>query len=200
MTRWQAATDADLVREAVGGSQEASRELVERYQRPVFSLVLRMVKSREVAEEVAQEAFIKAFANLERYDHAHKLSSWLFKIAHNTAIDHLRRRGPEQLSLAEPEEGEPGLAHSLADEGSPDPEALTLHGDLGRALERALGALRADYREVMVLRFYEGLAYEEIAEVMDLPLGTVKTHIHRARKELARLMRQEGWAPPGEAS
>jgi RNA polymerase sigma-70 factor, ECF subfamily len=199
MIPWSEVNDAGLVAQARAGSQDACRELVLRFERPVHSLIARMVRDRDVAQELAQDTFVKAFGALARYDASHKLSSWLFKIAHNTTIDHLRRRQPQTVSLSEPEEGEPGLAGRLSDESSPTPEAEVLRGDLGRALDRALGELRPEYREVMVLRFREGLAYEEIAAVTSLPLGTVKTHIHRARKEMAEAMRREGWAPEGEA-
>lgn len=186
-----------LVAQALAGSEEACRRLVERYERPVFGLILRMVRDPAVAEELAQDTFIKAFGALERFNPRKKLSSWLFKIAHNTAIDHLRKREPLTVSLSPPQEDEgPDYGATLADAGSRDPEQRAQEADLARGIEEALGGLRPEYREVLVLRFQEGLAYDEIAQVLDLPLGTVKTHIHRARKELAGRLTEAGWGPP----
>jgi RNA polymerase sigma-70 factor, ECF subfamily len=193
VTESERAAEAALVARAVGGSEEACRRLVERYQRPLYALILRMVREPAVAEELAQDAFVKAFGALGRFDPRWKLSSWLFKIAHNTAIDHLRRREPPSVSLSPPEADGPDYAAALADPDAPDPQRTAERRDLAREIERSMGRLRPEYREVLVLRFEEGLAYEEIAEVLALPLGTVKTHIHRARKELAALLAAAGW-------
>jgi|CXWL01.1.fsa_nt_gi RNA polymerase sigma-70 factor (ECF subfamily) len=192
-------SDADLAVAARRGSADAFRRLVEAYQRPVFTLLARMVRDRELAEDLAQEAFVKAYRALGSYDPGLKFSSWLFKIAHNTAIDHLRKKPLATVPLqASPDDDDGGdLLAVLADPDAETPEGFALRADLGRALERALATLRTEYREVMVLRFQEGLAYEEIAEVLALPLGTVKTFIHRARKELALRMTELGFAPPG---
>lgn len=193
--------DAALAVAARQGSTDAFRRLVLAYQRPVLTLILRMVHDHELAEDLAQEAFVKAHRALATYDPALKFSSWMFKIAHNTAIDHLRRKPLETVSLDQPREGgddDRDLYGRIADEAGETPEASTLRLDLGRALERALGEVRREYREVMTLRFQEGLAYEEIAEVLALPLGTVKTFIHRARKELAARLEAMGYAPAGQ--
>ncbi len=184
--------DHTLVRRALSGDQEAYREIVNRYQRPIFSLILRMVRDRSLAEELAQDAFVKAFTRLESFDPSHKLSSWLFKIAHNTAIDQLRRRRVDTVPIEGADDDSPGWIASVADESEPSPERRAAQMDLMRGLEVAVGRLRPDYREVILLRFQEGLAYDEIAEVTGLPLGTVKTHIHRARKELAETLREMG--------
>lgn len=186
--------DATVVELAVAGDEQAFGILVERYQRPVYGLILRMVKDHGLAEDLAQESFVKAWGALARYDAGHRMASWLFKIAHNTTIDHLRRRSVPTLSLTASEDGETDLSERLADAQALTPEQSVVANQLGQALEAALGGLRPEYREVMVLRFQEGLAYEEIAEVMALPLGTVKTHIHRARKEMASVMIAKGWS------
>lgn len=188
------ADDATLVALALAGDTSAFTVLVERYQRPVYGMILRMVKDPNLAEDLAQETFIKAWGALARYDADHRMASWLFKIAHNATIDHLRRRNLPTFSLTAAEEGENDLTDRLADSRQLSPEQGALGSELGRALEGALEGLRPEYREVMVLRFLEGLAYEEIAEVMALPLGTVKTHIHRARKEMAVTLEGQGWA------
>ncbi|HUP21478.1 MAG TPA: sigma-70 family RNA polymerase sigma factor [Thermoanaerobaculia bacterium] len=192
-----APTDVELVELALAGSEEAFRLLVVRYERPLFSLVVRMVRDPSLAEDLAQEAFVRAFRALASFDRSRKFSSWLFKIAHNLTIDHVRRRVLDTESLETPlgadGGGERTLESKLADESVLAPDRHVEQGDLASALERAIGTLRPEYREVILLRFVEGMAYQEIAEILGVPLGTVKTNIHRARKELAVLLQQGGW-------
>ena len=190
-------TDAELVAGALRGFEADCRELVRRFERPVYSLIARMVQDPPTAEDLAQEVFVKAFRSLASYDPARKLSSWLFKIAHNATIDHLRRHQPETVSLeAEPDEEGRGWAAVLADPSAESPAVAIERRDLARALERAIGTLRPEYRGAVLMRYAQGLSYEEICEATGLPLGTVKTNLHRARKELAREMTTLGWAPP----
>jgi len=189
-------TDSELVASALKGSQDAFRELVVRFERPVYSLIARMVQDPATAEDLAQESFVKAYRSLRSYDPSRKLSSWLFKIAHNTTIDHLRRNAPETVSLEAPpdhEDGRGGLAAVLADGSVEDPAAAAERRDMARSLERAIARLRPEYRESVVLFYIEGASYQEICEVTGLPLGTVKTNLHRARKELAQEMSAMGW-------
>jgi RNA polymerase sigma-70 factor, ECF subfamily len=189
-------TDAELVARALAGRQDAFREIVVRFERPVFSLVARMVQDAGTAEDLAQEVFIKAFRRLDTYDPQRKFSSWLFKIAHNTTIDHLRRHAPETVPLAgEKDEDRGGLAAVLADGSSEDPSAAAERRDMARALERAIARLRPEYRESVVMFYVDGASYQDICEVTGLPLGTVKTNLHRARKELAQHMAAQGWGP-----
>lgn len=186
--------DRQLVEQALAGSQRACYALVKRYERPVFSVILRLVRDRELAEDLAQETFLKAFRSLASYDRRRRLSSWLFTIAHNAAIDHLRRKRLATVPL-ESDGDERAPIDSAAGPASQSPERVALRADLLRALESTLGELRPEYAEALVLRFQEGLAYEEIAEVTGLPLGTVKTHLHRARKAMARELTAMGWEP-----
>ncbi len=188
-------TDAQLVARARAGSQDAFRDLVLRFERPVYSLIVRMVQDPATAEDLAQEAFVKAYRSLHTYDASRKLSSWLFKIAHNTTIDHLRRHVPDTVSLEAPqdEEGRGGLAAILSDATVEDPAAAAERRDMARSLERAISRLRPEYREAVVLFYLEGATYQEICDVTGLPLGTVKTNLHRARKELAAEMSALGW-------
>ncbi|HEY7530044.1 MAG TPA: sigma-70 family RNA polymerase sigma factor [Gemmatimonadota bacterium] len=185
-------SDHDLVRAALAGSERAFRSLVERYERGVLSLVMRIVLNREDAEDVAQEAFVKAFTKLDTFDPAYKFSNWLFKIAHNTALDALRRRGAEPAASAAPwdPEGADDPMARLPDDRAPSPDEAAADAEFRGDVERALGRLRPEYRKVIVLRHLEGMAYEDIAEVLELPLGTVKTFLFRARRELAQLLPQ----------
>ena len=182
------ASDQEVVLGARRGNQAAFRELLRRYERPIFSLIYRMVRDRELAEDLAQETFIKALNALDSYRPEYKFSSWIFKIANNAAIDQLRRRELDTLSLdgapgAETPEAVEATALQIGGKGESPLEELEAK-EIGTAIERAIGRLRPEYRSCILLRHVEGRAYEEIAEMLDLPLGTVKTYIHRARNEL----------------
>jgi len=183
-----AASDQQIVAWAQEGHELAFRELVRRYQRPVFSLIYRMVRDRETAEDLAQETFIKVLNAIDSYRPEHKFSSWIFKIANNAAIDHLRRREPDLLSLdgapdAVSAERQEATALQVRDVGETPLDELEAR-ELGSHIEVAIACLRPEYRACIMLRHVEGRAYEEIAAILDLPLGTVKTYIHRARAEL----------------
>jgi RNA polymerase sigma-70 factor, ECF subfamily len=185
---WPRLTDQEVVLLARGGRETAYRELVRRYERPVFALLYRMVRDRELAEDLAQETFVKALNAIESYRPEFKFSSWIFKIANNAAIDHLRRRELDTLSLdgsphAETPEAMQATALQIGARQESPLDAVEAR-ELGGAIESAIGRLRPEYRSCILLRHVEGRAYEEIAEILDLPLGTVKTYIHRARNEL----------------
>lgn len=185
-----AATDQEVVERARKGKETAYRELLRRYQRPVFSLIFRMVRDRELAEDLSQETFVKVLNALDRYRPEYKFSSWVFKIANNAAIDHLRRKELDTLSLeggpdaTTPERLE-ATALQLGDQSESPLEELEAR-ELGATIEVAIGELRDEYRDCIILRHVEGRPYDEIAEMLDLPLGTVKTYIHRARAELRK--------------
>ncbi len=189
-------TDTELVAGALKGSQDAYRELVKRFERPIYSLIVRMVQDPAAAEDLAQEVFVKAFRRLSTYDPQWKFSSWLFKIAHNTTIDHLRKGTPETVPLEAEEGNDKGsLSAVLADETVEDPRAAAERRDLARSLERAISTLRPEYRQAVLMFYAHGASYQDICEVTGLPLGTVKTNLHRARKELAQTMTSLGWGP-----
>jgi RNA polymerase sigma-70 factor (ECF subfamily) len=182
------ANDHELVALARTGSEKAYRELLDRYQRPVFSLVYRMVRDRELAEDLAQETFIKVFNHLDKYNPAYKFSSWIFKIASNLAIDTLRRKQPATVSIDGSRHA--GTAAEIeatritVESHDENPEEALESKQLGQEIEAAISLLRPEYRTAILLRHVEGRPYEEIAEIMGIPLGTVKTYIHRARGEL----------------
>lgn len=184
-------SDADLVRQALAGSQSAYRDLVNRYAGPAVNLAARMVQDRALAEDLAQEAFARAFDHLSAYDEQRRFASWFFQILHNVTIDYLRRKRPRALSLDDLEES----GHTLPDAtalGMP-PDAQAEQSALARALAACLERIRPEYREAVVLHYREELSVEEIAETMGLPIGTVKTYLFRARKELASLLSAQGW-------
>jgi RNA polymerase sigma-70 factor, ECF subfamily len=189
---WARLSDQEVVLIARAGRDAAYRELIRRYERPVFALLFRMVRDRELAEDLAQETFIKALNAIESYRPEFKFSSWIFKIANNAAIDHLRRRELDTLSLdgsphAETPEQMQATALQIGARQESPLDAVEAK-ELGGAIEQAIAQLRPEYRSCILLRHVEGRAYEEIAEILGLPLGTVKTYIHRARNELRQAL------------
>lgn len=182
------ATDHDLVALAASGSEKAYRELLDRYQRPVFSLIYRMVRDREQAEDLAQETFVKVFNHIDRFDPKYKFSSWIFKIASNLTIDAIRKKELDTVSLDGSRNAttsdEVDSTRITVESRDENPEEYLEARELGREIEQAIGELRAEYQTAILLRHVEGRPYEEIAEIMGVPLGTVKTYIHRARSEL----------------
>jgi len=189
---WTGLSDQEVVLRARSGQEAAYRELIRRYERPVFALVFRMVRDRELAEDLSQETFVKALNAIESYRPEFKFSSWIFKIANNAAIDHLRRRELDTLSLdgsphAETPEAMQATALQIGARQETPLETVEAK-ELGGAIEAAIGSLRPEYRSCILLRHVEGRAYEEIAEILNLPLGTVKTYIHRARNELRQTL------------
>jgi len=190
-------TDSQLAARAAAGSSAAFHELVRRFERPILSLIQRMVHDPALAEDLAQETFVKAYRKLDSFDPERQLSSWLFKIAHNTTLDHLRRKHPRTVPL-EAGGGEDGgdawEVMPAPEEEAPDRRAE--RSELASGIGAALARMRPKYREVLLLRFQHGLSYEEIAEVTGVRLGTVKIQLHRARKQLAAELLDAGLAPP----
>ena len=165
-----------------------------RYQRPVISLIGKVLGDkgdRAVAEDLAQETFVKAYLKLAAFDTSRRFSSWLFRIAHNTTIDAMRR---SRASVVTPQD--PGEIQTLADastaRAAPDPVETAA---LGRALETALNTLRPEYRAAIMLRYEEGLPFEDIGHVLSIPEATARSYVHRARKQLAAHLAEAGWHP-----
>jgi RNA polymerase sigma-70 factor (ECF subfamily) len=189
------ADDRELASLAAEGREPAFRELLARYERPVFSLIYRMVRDRAQAEDLAQETFVRAFQAIDRYDPSYRFANWIFKIANNHTIDHLRRKKLDTVSIdgsphaTSPEERERTSLSLASTEETP--ADYVEHKELGGQIERAIGRLRPEYRAVILLRHVEGHAYEEIADIMGIPLGTVKTYLHRARAELKESLADE---------
>ena len=167
-------TDGSLVAETLTGRTEAFGTLVERYDRAVYNLALRTLRDPEEAKDATQEAFFKAFRSLRTFRPDAKFSTWILSIAYHACCDRLSRRkrytGDELPDRADP---------------SPGPEAVALREDESRRLRAAIDALPDKYRAVVTLYHLQGRQYEEIAKVLELPMGTVKTHLFRA-KELLR--------------
>ena len=169
--------------QALAGSASAFEHIVRRHQRPVLSFLLRMTGDPALAEDLAQETFVKAFRSLAAFDATRRLSSWIFRIAHNTAVDALRKARPKTVPLVDDEHAAPQVA---------DPVERRA---LGQALQRGLAALRPDQRSAIVLRYEDGLSYEDIGRILGVPEATARSHVYRGRRELARLLSATGWAP-----
>jgi RNA polymerase sigma-70 factor, ECF subfamily len=180
--------DRELATQAARGRELAFRELLVRYERPVFSLIYRMVRDRTLAEDLSQEAFIRAFNAIGSYKTSYKFSNWILKIANNHTIDYLRKRKLDTVSIdGSPHARTADEAHQsqlVIESRDENPHEYVEHRELGSQIEQAIAGLREEYRTVIVLRHVEGYPYDEIADIMELPLGTVKTYLHRARGEL----------------
>lgn len=167
-----------MVRRAAAGDQRAFNLLVECYQRRLYNYCYRMVGNADDACDVTQEAFVRAYRNIETFRVGEPFLPWLYRIAHNLCIDHLRRK-PSTLSLdLEIEEGrEPG-------DGRDNPEDQAQESETRRLIQEAIADLPPKYRAVMMLRHGQGMSLEEIAQTLSLPLNTVKVHLHRAREQM----------------
>jgi RNA polymerase sigma-70 factor (ECF subfamily) len=179
------APDRELVASAASGLEGSFEELVRRYQRPISAYVYRMVGNYESALDLTQEIFIKVYSSLSRYRPEFKFSTWIYKIAHNAAIDHLRRHAGRERSLTTGTETD-RYELPLECEGL-SPEQQSEREERRCEIEMVVRSLPTAYRELIVLRHSQDLSYEEIVEVTGLPLGTVKNRLFRARE----LMRQQ---------
>ncbi|HEV3468722.1 MAG TPA: sigma-70 family RNA polymerase sigma factor [Pyrinomonadaceae bacterium] len=184
--------DGELVERAIAGREEGFEELVRRYQRPIVAYVYRMVGDYDAALDLTQEVFIKVYGSLGRYRPEFKFSTWIYRIAHNAAIDHLRRQGGVRTEDLEVEaEGGRTFEKPLAS-SAPTPEQLSERSERRAEIEEVVQALPPAYRELIVLRHAHDLSYDEIAEVTGLPLGTVKNRIFRAREAMRTHLVERG--------
>jgi RNA polymerase sigma-70 factor (ECF subfamily) len=182
---FSSAADRDLVASAASGLEGGFEELVKRYQRPISAYVYRMVGDYDSALDLTQEIFIKIYGSLSRYRPEFKFSTWIYKIAHNAAIDHLRRTSGREKSLVTgPENDQYDLP--IESEGL-SPEQQSEREERRVEIETVVRSLPTAYRELIVLRHSQDLTYEEIVDVTGLPLGTVKNRLFRARE----MMRQQ---------
>ena len=182
-------SDELLVELALAGNQAAFGALVRRYQRRLTAFLGQIVGDLELARELSQEAFIRAWGALDRYDPQYRFSTWLFRIAHNLGIDQLRRRRLSTVSLvrqdAEGEEVELAVV-----DASKDPLGHFENRELAEAMRVAIAGLRSEYRELVLLRHFAGLSYQDIADLKGMPLGTVKNKLFRAHSVLRRALQE----------
>ena len=182
--------DGELVKTAIAGREASFEELVRRYQRPIAAYVYRMVGDYDAALDLTQEVFIKVYNSLARYRSEFKFSTWIYKIAHNAAIDHLRRYAVREQAVTSGFDTErrdtPVEGRRLT------PEQESERKERRSEVEMVVEMLPRAYRELIVLRHSHDLSYDEIAEVTGLPLGTVKNRLFRAREAMRDLLVKRG--------
>ncbi len=170
--------EKEIINEAISGNEQAFQKLLNLYKGRIFSYVLRLVKNYDDAEDITLEVFIRCFKSLKNYDQSKPFSNWVFAIAHNLVMDFFRRNKIE---------------YEYIDEIHPVTESLEEQYRKQRDLERiesALGMLVPIDREIVILFHKEGHSYQEISEILRLPVTTIKTRLHRARKKLCELTKQ----------
>jgi RNA polymerase sigma-70 factor (ECF subfamily) len=184
-------TDGELIISAINGRGDGFEELVRRYQRPITSYIFRMVGNYESSLDVTQEVFIKVYNSLTKYSPEYKFSTWLYRIAHNAAVDHLRRNSVNVQSL-EAENSEGTFELQIESRGA-TPEQEHERSEWRSEIESVVRCLPPAYRDLILLRHARDLSYDEIAEVTALPLGTVKNRLFRAREMMRELFIERGF-------
>lgn len=184
-------TDGELITGFIGGRADGFEELVRRYQRPITGYVFRMIGDYEASLDVTQEVFIKVYNSIEKYCPDYKFSTWLYRIAHNAAVDHLRRNSVTPQSL-ETENAEGSYEIQIVSRQS-SPEQDRERSEWRTEIDAVVRCLPPAYRDLILLRHSRDLSYDEIAEVTGLPLGTVKNRLFRAREMMRAMFIERGF-------
>ncbi len=184
-------TDGELIQTAIRGREDGFEELVRRYQRPITGYIYRMLNNYDASLDVTQEVFIKVYNSLERYSSEYKFSTWIYRIAHNAAIDYMRRNSINQQSIET--ENADGSYQLQIESPQPNPEQERERSELRREIETVVKCLPQVYRELILLRHSQDLSYDEIAEITNLPLGTVKNRLFRAREMMREIFVERGF-------
>ena len=175
------------------GSHKAYAALMASYREPLYLLLLRMTHNTTTASDLTMETFSKAFLQLHRYSPTGTFSSWLFSIGVNTYIDYLRKRKLETVSLNSiTRTSENDFIEYQIPSGQPNPEEMMIRMQRDAALKEIVNQLKEPYRQIIELRYYEDLSYEEIAQRMNIPVGTVKVRLNRAKALLSSIVRERG--------
>ena len=183
--------DDELVKKAMGGDEKAYKQLVHKYERALHFHILKMVKDATKVEDLVQESFVKAFESLNSYNTNYAFSTWLYRIATNHTIDYLRKKKLKTFSIDEPvNTGEGDLKFQLPDEKA-QADRNIIRKQRQKMVGQAIDDLPEKYRNVIKLRHMQEKSYQEIAGVLDLPLGTVKAHIFRARELLYKALKDK---------
>jgi RNA polymerase sigma-70 factor (ECF subfamily) len=182
-------SDEVLIRKALEGEQKAYQELLERYQKTVFHIVIKIIRNQEDARDLVQETFMRAFNTLESYRSEFRFSTWLCKIAANCSIDYLRKKKIKAFSMDKPVETRNGTMEIELEDRTANPEEKLLRKQRLLNIEDAIESLPDKYREVIVYRHHDDKSYEEIAGILGVPIGTVKARIFRARELLKKRLK-----------
>lgn len=181
--------DHDHIRRAIRGDQKAFRKLQDKYYLAIYNLIYRMISEKEEVEDLTQEAFIKAFASLSTFSEEYAFSTWLYKIATNNCIDYIRRKKLQAFSINRPIATKDDEVTFELPDSTYEPDRDIISHQRKKLVEEAILSLPTKYREVIRLRHSEEKEYQEIAEILNLPLGTVKAHIFRARELLYKYLK-----------
>jgi RNA polymerase sigma-70 factor (ECF subfamily) len=182
--------DGELARRCAGGDEEAWRVLVGRFQRKVWNVAYQFTGRADEAEELTQEIFLHLLSALRTFDASGSLPAWLQRVARNYAIDHYRKRRRERSLVVDGEESEELVAVARDTKGGGDPHRALEQKDLAAFLRRVLDRLPSELGQAVILRDLQGMTYEEMASLLEIPLGTVKSRINRGRIELGKLLRR----------
>jgi RNA polymerase sigma-70 factor (ECF subfamily) len=185
-------TDGELIIDAIGGREDRFEELVRRYQRPITGYVFRMLGDYESSLDVTQEVFIKVYNSLRRYSSDYKFSTWLYRIAHNAAIDHMRRNSVNPQSIET--ENADGTYQIQIESPNPSPEQDRERSEWRTEIDQVVRRLPEAYKQLILLRHAQDLSYDEIAAITRLPLGTVKNRLFRAREMMREILVERGFA------
>lgn len=181
-----------LIRRVQRGDQTAFAELLEAYEKPVYNLCLRMTGNPEDAADMTQEAFLKVWRGAAQYQFESSFSTWLYRLTSNVCIDFLRSKKRRQTVSLTVEEEQDGTQELEIADPAPLPEEQVLHSETKREIAAAMEALEEDFRLILTLRLVENLSYEQIADAMDLKVGTVKSRLARARIKLKNILAKNG--------
>ncbi len=184
--------DFSVVQRCLAGERDAFRDLVLRHQKSVYDTIVRMVFNRETAKDLTQEVFVKAYTKLSTFDPRFPFGVWIHRIATHHAIDHIRRRKPELLILDDDSNsGKPALLSTIQDPALRVDQKME-QDELAVTVQKALLELEPNLRAVIILRHFREMNYDEISEVLRIPLGTVKNRLFRAREKLVQILSSAG--------
>ncbi|MEW5875166.1 MAG: sigma-70 family RNA polymerase sigma factor [Candidatus Zixiibacteriota bacterium] len=182
-------TDEGLIKDALAGDQRAYRELLNRHRQSIYHVIFKIIRNPDEASDLVQETFMKAFGSLNSYRFEYRFSTWLYKIAANNAIDYLRKKRIDALSLDKPIETKDGEVGFEIPDWTHNPEEELFRRRQAVTIQEAIESLPPKYREVIQLRHQQEKSYEEIADQLGLPVGTVKARIFRARELLKKKLK-----------
>ncbi|MCI0531729.1 MAG: sigma-70 family RNA polymerase sigma factor [candidate division Zixibacteria bacterium] len=181
--------DQDLVKQALEGDQMAYKALMRRHERAIFHVIFRLVRHSEESRDLVQETFMKAFASLATYKDQFRFSTWLYRIAANCSIDYIRKKKIEALSLDQPIQTRDSQVKIELPDTSQNPEAEWFRRKQIGSIQEAIDSLPESYREVILMRHKDEKSYQEISEILSLPVGTVKARIFRGRELLKKKLK-----------
>jgi RNA polymerase sigma-70 factor (ECF subfamily) len=174
----------EWITQTKAGNQTAFSQIVDKYQKPVYNICFHMLKNGEEAEDAAQEVFLRAFSKLDTYDESRQFSTWLFAIASHYCMDRWKKRRFQLVSWDD-------LKNMLSDREASQPEKVMMNIEASQEVHDMLQTLRPDYRMVVILKYWHGMSYEEIAQTMDTTVSTIKSKLFRARKMMAKAVEKE---------